>query len=184
MKTLRIAIAGIAALATLTACGAGQISQTADQVAAVDGVPAQTSDANVLVRDVTIVVNDDSSAAVKFTAINDDTKMTTHSLKKVTVDGKEVTLSDTPSMERNCSIVADAAEYTDMLTEADGVCITHISTEVKNPGFAIGGHKEVEFTFDNGSIKVDAPIAGNLHEAGMNDRVVSDKVEDHKDQKH
>ena len=62
--------------------------------------------------------------------------------------------------------------------------IVVLSTEVKNPGFAIGGHKEVEFTFDNGSIKVDAPIAGNLHEAGMNDRVVSDKVEDHKDQKH
>ena len=55
MKTLRIAIAGIAALATLTACGAGQISQTADQVAAVDGVPAQTSDGNVLVRNVDLL---------------------------------------------------------------------------------------------------------------------------------
>ncbi|MDO5076901.1 hypothetical protein [Corynebacterium sp.] len=183
MKTLRIAIAGIAALATLTACGAGQISQTADQVAAVDGVPAQTDDGKVLVRDVTIVVNDDSSAAVKFTAVNDDTKMTSHSLKKVSVGGTEVTLSDTPAMERNCSIVADAAEYTDMLTETEGVCIKHISTEIKNPGFAVGGHKEVEFTFDNGSVKVEAPIAANLHEAGKEDRVVSDKMES-KDAKH
>ncbi|MDO4685727.1 MAG: hypothetical protein Q4A92_04200 [Corynebacterium sp.] len=180
MKTLRIAIAGIAALATLTACGAGQISQTADQVAAVDGVQAQGEDGKVLVRDVTIVVNDDSSAAVKFTAINDDTKMTSHSLKKVKVGGKEVTLSDTPTMERNCSIVADAAEYTDKLTEVKDICITHISTELDNPGFAVGGHKEVEFTFDTGTITVDAPIAGNLHEAGQNDRVVSDKMKDHK----
>ena len=46
MKTrsaLIVAVLGAASLG-LTACGAGQISQTADQVAAVDGASGQTED--------------------------------------------------------------------------------------------------------------------------------------------
>ena len=94
-RGVALGLAGCAALA-LSACGAGQISQTANQVAAVDGASAHSDDNTIAVRDVTVVVNDDSTAALKFTAVNQDTSESTHTLESVTVGGEQVTLSEKP----------------------------------------------------------------------------------------
>lgn len=174
LKTARrgalFAVAG-AAVVALSACSAGQISQTSDQVAAVDGAGAATEDKTVLVRDVTVIVNDDQSAALKFTAINDNASMQTHNLKSVKVDGKDVTLSEKPSFERGCSVVADSKENLELLKKNDDLCITYVDTKLENPGFAVGGQKPVTFTFDNGEVEVNAAIATNHNEDGKDNRV-------------
>ena len=71
MKSLKSAVSAIAASALLLAgCSAGQITQTSDQVAAVDGAGAASDNQEVAVQDVTVVLDDNGQAALKFTAIN------------------------------------------------------------------------------------------------------------------
>ena len=95
MKPLKIFIAATSAL-LLASCSAGQITQTSDQVAAVDGASVNSSDNTIAVRDVTIHVTEDGETGVKFTAINQDKKRdATHKLEKITIDGQEVAIDGT-----------------------------------------------------------------------------------------
>lgn len=162
--------AGAATLA-LSACGAGQISQTADQVAAVDGAGAETANKEVAVRDVTVIVSEDKSAALKFTAVNQDTAQKAHKLTSVKVGGQDVQLSEKPEFKRGCSLVADSAKNIEALKKSDNLCITYITTKLNNDNFAAGGNKPVVFTFDSGEIKLDATIAANHNEDGQTNRV-------------
>ncbi|MDU0478948.1 hypothetical protein QVA66_06825 [Staphylococcus chromogenes] len=174
LKTARrgaiFTVAGAAALA-LSACSAGQITQTSDQVAAVDGSGAETANKEVAVRDVTVIVNEDQSAALKFTAVNQDSKNKAHKLTSVKVNGKDVTLSAQPEIKRNCSLVADTAKNIQTLKKSDNVCIEYVTTSLANDKFAPGGRKPVTFTFDAGEIKVDATIATNHNEENTGNRV-------------
>ena len=176
-RGVALGLAGCAALA-LSACGAGQISQTANQVAAVDGASAHSDDNTIAVRDVTVVVNDDSTAALKFTAVNQDTSESTHTLESVTVGGEQVTLSEKPKLERECTVVADSKKYIDNLTKPETGCITHISTSLENNGLALGGTKDVVFNFDNGEVTVSATVAGNLHKSGQVERTTGSESGD------
>lgn len=169
-----VAVAGAAA-AALSACSAGQITQTADQVAAVDGASANTEDKTVAVRDVTVIVNEDQTAGLKFTAINTDTSGKDHTLKSVKVDGKDVTLSEKPAIERNCSVVADTKDNIELMKKNESICITYIDSELSNDGFAVGGQKPVVFEFDSGKVELNATIATNHNEDGADNRVEAPK---------
>lgn len=169
-----LAVAGAAAVA-LSACSAGQITQTSDQVAAVDGASANTSDKSIAVRDVTVIVSEDNTAALKFTAVNTDTGKA-HSLKSVKVDGKEVKLSETPKIERNCSVVADSKANIEKLKKNDKVCIKYVDSTLENNGLAVGGQKPVTFEFDSGKVEVKAAIATNHAEDGKDNRVEAPKA--------
>ncbi|MEJ5998904.1 hypothetical protein [Corynebacterium sp. H130] len=174
-RSVLVAVAGAAAIA-LSACSAGQITQTADQVAAVDGAGANTEDKTVAVRDVTVIVNEDQTAGLKFTAVNTDTSGKEHALKSVKVDGKDVELSEKPTLKRNCSVVADTKENIEKLTKNEQICITYIDTKIENNGLAVGGQKPVEFTFDSGKIDLKATIATNHNEDGQDNRVEAPKA--------
>ena len=84
-----ISVTAVSALA-LASCSAGHVTQTADKVAAVDGASASTEDNKVAVRDVTILVEPDGSAALKFTAVNQGYDTDVISLESVKVDGQRV----------------------------------------------------------------------------------------------
>ncbi|MBI9001067.1 hypothetical protein M0E87_11675 [Corynebacterium sp. CCM 9185] len=161
VKGAAAALAAVAAALTLSACSSGQISQTADQVAAVDGARADTADGKLAVRDVTVEVNGSPTASLRFTLVNQDTDMTVHGLKSVTVDGEKVSLKGNADLKRDCSIVAGSREHLDALPEAgDGICITRVVTSVRDKGFPPGGNADVVFTFDNGqTIDLAATIA-------------------------
>lgn len=164
LKTARrgalLTVVGAAALA-LSACGAGQISQTSDQVAAVDGAGAETANKEIAVRDVTVIVNEDKTAALKFTAVNQDSKLKNHTLTGVKVDGKEVTLSAKPTIKPKTSLVADDAKNIAHLKQGNAAGIEYVETKLENNGLAAGGTKPVTFTFDSGEIKVDATVSTN-----------------------
>ncbi|MCK7638432.1 hypothetical protein [Corynebacterium pygosceleis] len=161
VKGAAAALVSVAAALTLSACSSGQISQTASQVAAVDGARAETPDGKVAVRDVTVEVNGTSTASLRFTLVNQDTDMTVHALKSATVDGEKVTLRGETELGRDCSIVAGSREHLDSLPEVgDGICISHLVTGVRDKGFPPGGNADIVFTFDNGeTIDVSATIA-------------------------
>lgn len=162
--TLAIVAAG-SALA-LTACGAGQITQTSSQVAAVNGVNGQVENASV--RDVAVVIGPDNGVALKFTAGNVENKGNPIHLQSVTVDGQDVSGVDAGEIKPGCNLVADEASVLKSIEKgASKTCNTFAATEVDGvKDLYVGGHKDVTFTFDVGTIDVSAPVTAYNPEAG------------------
>ncbi|GAB3699863.1 hypothetical protein [Corynebacterium nasicanis] len=160
-----ISAAALSALA-LASCSAGQITQTSSQVAAVNGAEGNSEDGTVAVRDVTIIVDDAGEAALKFTAVNQDTTMTEHTLESIEVNGNDVQFDAAP-LARGCTLVGDSAERLESTPQADGIgCIEYTETSLTNADFAVGGNAPVTFTFDSGEIEVFATISAPQLPAG------------------
>lgn len=176
MKSLkRVAAAAVAGCATLAlvGCSAGQITQTSNQVAAVDGASASTEDGSVSVHDVTVVLAEDGQAALKFTATNQDTSMKDHTLKSVDVDGQNVAISGNSSIAYNCALVADSKDGLErMPQDKNDNCIEYTATTLANDDFAYGGNVPVTFNFDTGSLDVVATVSAPTLASGQVDREV------------
>ena len=176
MKSLkRVAAAAVAGCATLAlvGCSAGQITQTSNQVAAVDGASASTEDGFVAVQDVTVVLAEDGQAALKFTATNQDTAMKDHTLKSVDVDGQNVAISGNSSIAYNCALVADSKNGLErMPQDKNDNCIEYTATTLANDDFAYGGNVPVTFNFDTGSLDVVATVSAPTLASGQVDREV------------
>ena len=160
-----ISVTAVSALA-LASCSAGQITQTADKVAAVDGASASTDDNKVAVRDVTILVEPDGSAALKFSAVNQGYDTDVISLESVKVDGQRVEMDKAQPLHRNQSIIADSQKNLDATTQQDSETVQYIATSLKNDDFGYAGDRPVTFEFSNGSIDVDATIAATQMQSG------------------
>ncbi|WLF42521.1 hypothetical protein Q6D62_10320 [Corynebacterium diphtheriae] len=173
-----ISVAAASALA-LASCSAGQITQTSDQVAAVDGSEIDNANGTIALRDVTISLTEQGQAGVKFTAINQDNSNKEHVLKSITVDGTKATIDGDTKLASDCSIVGGIKAEMSRLTEPKSGCITHVITSVENKGLAVGGSKNVVFSFDSGDIALDATIAAPVLESGQHDRQVGGEHANH-----
>ncbi|MBG9369814.1 hypothetical protein [Corynebacterium diphtheriae] len=173
-----ISVAAASALA-LASCSAGQITQTSDQVAAVDGSEIDNANGTIALRDVTISLTEQGQAGVKFTAINQDNSNKEHVLKSITVDGTKATIDGDTKLASDCSIVGGIKAEMSRLTEPKSGCITHVITSVENKGLAVGGSKNVVFSFDSGDIALDATIAAPVLESGQYDRQVGGEHANH-----
>ncbi|MDY6050001.1 MAG: hypothetical protein SPI77_05535 [Corynebacterium sp.] len=162
-KHSAIALIGVAALSMgLTACGAGQISQTAQIHAAVDGANADTQDKNVRVRNIVILKDDNGQAALSFTAINREESPAPVTVESVTVAGKPVTITGASEIGVGCSLVAssaaDIAAQPSAAPEND--CVNYVTTSVDAANFIEGTTQPVEFTFSGaGSASAVAPVS-------------------------
>ena len=56
------------------------------------------------------------------------------------------------------------------LTEPEGACVTHVTTTADNPGFPLGGTKDVVFDFDSGQVTARAAVAAPVLESGKVNR--------------
>ncbi|OFI51680.1 hypothetical protein BKD82_09875 [Corynebacterium diphtheriae] len=173
-----ISVAAASALA-LASCSAGQITQTSDQVAAVDGSEVDNANGTIALRDVTISLTEQGQAGVKFTAINQDNSNKEHVLKSITVDGTKATIDGDTKLASDCSIVGGIKAEMSRLTEPKSGCITHVITSVENKGLAVGGSKNVVFSFDSGDIALDATIAAPVLESGQHDRQIGGEHANH-----
>ncbi|OWM42915.1 hypothetical protein [Corynebacterium diphtheriae] len=173
-----ISVAAASALA-LASCSAGQITQTSDQVAAVDGSEVDNANGTIALRDVTISLTEQGQAGVKFTAINQDNSNKEHVLKSITVDGTKATIDGNTKLASDCSIVGGIKAEISQLTEPKAGCITHVITSVENKGLAVGGSKNVVFSFDSGDIALDATIAAPVLESGQHDRQIGGEHANH-----
>ncbi len=173
-----ISVAAASALA-LASCSAGQITQTSDQVAAVDGSEIDNANGTIVLRDVTISLTEQGQAGVKFTAINQDNSNKEHVLKSITVDGTKATIDGDTKLASDCSIVGGIKAEISQLTEPKAGCITHVITSVENKGLAVGGSKNVVFSFDSGDIALDATIAAPVLESGQHDRQIGGEHANH-----
>lgn len=172
-----IVTAAVLTTMALAGCSAGQITQTADQAAAVDGASVWNQDPRFSVNDITILLNDQTGeAALKFTATNEDVESDAsgvgHELLSVSVDGQDVDVSEADPIRYNCSLVADAEAHFDehyrdeSAVEATNACIQRISTEMDNNNYAFGGTVPVIFEFSFGTIEADAAVAAQTFPAG------------------
>ncbi|OIR63760.1 hypothetical protein [Corynebacterium diphtheriae] len=169
----------VASALTLASCSAGQITQTSDQVAAVDGSEIDNANGTIALRDVTISLTEQGQAGVKFTAINQDNSNKEHVLKSITVDGTKATIDGDTKLASDCSIVGGIKAEISQLTEPKAGCITHVITSVENKGLAVGGSKNVVFSFDSGDIALDATIAAPVLESGQHDRQIGGEHANH-----
>lgn len=170
----RAALAAVAAgsALALTACGAGHISQTANQVPAVNGVFANAGK-QISLRDVAVVVDPNNKLSVKFTAGNTEQVGKKVNLQSVKVEGREVMLEGDKTVGPNCSLVADYKDaIADMKKGGDkGSCNSYVATSVAGlSNTHIGSQKEVEITFDSGSAKINAPVVAYTPKAGTLNR--------------
>lgn len=166
-----LTLAAAGAALTLTACSAGQITQTSNQVAAVNGVEAEVG--NIALRDVSIVIDDKNALAVKFTAGNVEERGENITLNSITVDGKAVSLSGSKDVLAGGSLIGDSADAIKnyQVESAKTAHLTYTATSLSGVSDVfIGGQKEVEFTFSTGSVTVNAPVVaytttqgGELH---------------------
>ena len=168
-----ISVTALSALA-LASCSAGHITQTSQKVAAVDGSSAATEDGAVAVRDVTIQVEPDSGeTSLKFVAVNQGYDVSDVTLESVSVDGQDVELGSTKPMARDQSIIADSAKNLEELKkDKKNKNVQYVETSLENEDFGYAGYRPVTFTFNNGTIEVDAAVAASPLKSGEYNRDV------------
>ena len=166
-----LALVATGAALGLTACSAGQVTQTAEQVSAVNGVNADED--NIALRDVAVIIGKDGDASLKFTAANEEDQGKSVKLNSIEVDGQSAQVSASKTIKAGCNLVIDSEENIDKIEKhASGEkCIeTGTATISGAEDLYAGGHKAVTFKFNSGKIKLDAPVAAYTPEAGTLDR--------------
>lgn len=171
-RGLIVATAAASALA-LASCSAGQITQTSEQVAAVDGAFAENDDQSVSVRDAVIVVDPDTrDAALRFILVNDGYADTEVSIDSVEVDGQTADISGDEPLSRGQTLVVDSEESIDNMPEKEGEDTKYATSSLKDDDFGFGGAREVTFHLSSGDITLEAPIAAPEEVSGSIDRDV------------
>ena len=166
-----MSVTALSALA-LASCSAGHVAQTAEKVIAVDGASASSEDGKVAVRDVTIQVEPDTGeTSLKFVAVNQGYKVDDVTLESVSVDDQDVPLEGVKPLPRDHALYADSQANLDRLPK-DGKDknITYVTTSLENEDYAFGGSRPVTFTFNTGTIEVDATVSASPLQSGNYDR--------------
>ena len=124
------------------------------------------------VRDVTIQVEPDTGeTSLKFVAVNQGYKVDDVTLESVSVDGQDVPLEGVEPLPRDHALYADSQANLDRLPK-DGKDekITYVTTSLENEDYGFGGSRPVTFTFNTGTIEVDATVSASPLQSGNYDR--------------
>lgn len=173
-----LALVAAGSAMALTACGAGQISQTANQVPAVNGTNGTVE--HVTVRDASVVIAADGEAYVKFTASNLEDNGAPVKLESIEVDGKNVELDGLTEIKPGGNMVTDAPEILKDIEKGG----KNLNNEYGSPklssseGLFPGGSKDAVFTFDKGEISIPVSIIKEQPVSGETFRDKSTKIVD------
>ncbi|KWX23313.1 lipoprotein lpqE [Mycolicibacterium wolinskyi] len=161
-----LAACGLAAAVALTACGAGQVSQTATQEPAVNGVNAQAG--QVSLRNVHLrapqegdYVEPGSAVELLFVAVNDSPEAD-NKLVSITSDVGQVTLSgDSTVPASGVLLVGEPDGQLAPVEEAESADAVTAEVSLTKP-ITNGLLYDFTFNFENGKTTVAVPIsAGN-----------------------
>lgn len=173
-----LALVATGSALVLSACGAGQISQTANQLPAVNGANGRAA-THVSIRDASLVAGLDGRTYVKFTASNTEEKGEDVTLQSVSVDGKNVPVSGETNIPAGCNLVAEVPSTVERLQpSARNTCIQYISLPTGTvDGAFMGGAVPAELTFSSGVSKVALPVVGQQPISGETHRSNSGQLE-------
>lgn len=167
LRRTALVVLAVGAALGASACSAGQVSQTANQVAAVDGGRGEVGD--LAVNDLQVVVPENGGQArVGFVASFSGYGLGEPvSLDGVQIDGTPVQLGETQPLERGCSIVVDARENAEPVP-AEGVCVEQTTATLPSADdLSIGTSVPATVSFSNGDrIETEAAVVGEILEAG------------------
>lgn len=160
-----LALVAAGSALALSACGAGQITQTSSQVAAVNGAHGNAGHADV--QDVSVVVGPDNALALKFTVTNEDEKGQAVKIESVKVDGKEVSGINNAEIPAGGSLVGDGKFAMEDLETKEQTQLKYATTSIKGlQDVYVGGHKKVTFKMNVGEVELNAPVNGYVPESG------------------
>ena len=166
LRRTALVVLAVGAALGASACGSGQISQTASQVAAVDGGNGSLGDLNV--NDLQVTLDEDGGdARVGFVASFSGSGLDEPiSLESVEIDGEQAKLGQTKPMERGCTIVVDASENAKPTPAPEGVCLeTTTASLPASDDLKIAVSVPATVSFSNGAqIETEAAVVGHLLE--------------------
>lgn len=166
LRRTALVVLAVGAALGASACSSGQISQTANQVAAVDG--GRGSSEQLTVNDFQVLVPEEGDEArvgfaVSYTGYDSEQPI---SIESAEVDGTPVELGATQPMERGCTIVFDASEDAEPMPASADICLEHTTATLTGAeDLHIGTSLPATISFSNGEqIELDAAIMAEVLE--------------------
>lgn len=168
LRRTALVVLAVGAALGASACSSGQVSQTASQVAAVDGGNGSVGD--LYVNDLLVALDENGGDArvgfaVSFSGSGLEEPI---SIESVEIDGTPVQLGQTEPMERGCTIVVDARENAEPAPAQDNICVE--TTTATLPGaddLKVGVSVPATVSFSNGDqIETDAGVVAEILEVG------------------
>ena len=167
-----LVVLAVGAAIGASACSAGQISQTANQVPAVDGGHGSVGELHV--NDLQVVIPEDGSDprvgfAASFTGYGFGDPV---ALETVEINGVPVQFEPVEPLERGCTIIFDANETPEPAAVADELCLQQTTgTLPASDDLHLGTSVPATVSFSNGDrIETDAGIVGELLESDAYER--------------
>lgn len=169
LRRTALVVLAVGAALGASACSAGQISQTANQVAAVDGGRGSAGD--LTVNDLQVLLPEDGAGEVRVGFVVSYTGYGFEDpigIDSVEIDGTPVQLGATEPMERGCSIVFDATESAAQMPNDADICLEHADATLPDQGdLKIGTSVPATLSFSDGTrIETDAAIMATPVEVG------------------
>lgn len=161
LRRSALAVLAVGAAIGASACSAGQVSQTAYQVSAVDG--GQGSAGDIHVNDFLVALPESGEGKVGFTATYTGSGFGDPiSLDRVEIDGTEVQMGPTKPLERGCALVVSAEDDANLSPTKKDICVEHTTATVPADELNVGVSVPATLTFSNGD-QVDT-LAGVISE--------------------
>lgn len=168
LRRSALVVLAVGAALGASACGSGQISQTAGQIPAVDGGRGTAGDLSV--NDFQVLIpQDGGDVRVGFAASYTGYGITDPiGIESAEVDGLPVQLGDTRPMERGCSIIFDSTPDAAPMPPAADVCLEHATATLPGgEGLHMGTSVPATVSFSNGDqIELDAAVMADPVESG------------------
>lgn len=175
-RTVIAATAAVAALG-LSACSAGQHTQTSTQSAAIDGGSAWSRTFSVHDLRVVLPAEEGGEATVGFGAAYRGANLGNPEgveIQSITIDGKDANIAENKQLTRNCALIAAVDEGAGMENEdalperSFDPCVQYIDVTIPADGFEIGQSYPSEVAFSNGeTLQVLASVGMPYEEAGQ-----------------
>lgn len=180
LRRTALVVLAVGTAVGLSACGAGQISQTAGQVAAVDG--GQGSAGELYVNDLVVVLPEMGEARLGFVASFTGTGMgESISLDRVEIDGIEAQIGETQPLGRGCSVIVSAAEDAEPVPAGDDLCVERTTATLPDADdLEIGTSVPATVSFSNGDqIEMPAAVIAEVPASDEYTRPVETHAEGH-----
>lgn len=168
LRRTALVVLAVGAAIGASACSSGQVTQTASQVAAVDGGYGSAGELHV--NDLQVVIPEDGSDprvgfGASFTGYGFDESI---ALDRVEINGVEVQFDGLEPLERGCTIIFDATENPEPASVDDELCIQQTTgTLPSSDDLHLGVSVPATVSFSNGDrIETEAAVVGELVEAG------------------
>lgn len=158
LRRSALVVLAVGAALGVSACGGGQISQTANQVAAVDGGYGTVGDVHVNDFRVELPENGGEAKvgfAVAFTGSGFGEPI---SIERVEVDGQQVQIEGDEPLERGCTFVASLEDEAPEVPEDESFCVTHGSATLPSADdLVVSNSVPATLTFSNGD-ELEIPV--------------------------